>query len=69
MAVPLAIRRLLSESDAGEVEPLVGTQFVVAGDHVPVRHIVAEAERGLVARLRRVALEHGRALVARAQTE
>lgn len=69
MTVPLGAVWLLGEANTREVEPLVGTHLIIAGNHVAVGHIVAKAEGGLVTRLRLVILssEHSGALVARAK--
>ena len=46
-AIPLAARLLL-QGHAGEVEPLDGTVLVVAADHLPVAHLLAQAVGRLV---------------------
>ena len=45
--VPLALGLRL-QRHAGEVEPLDGTVLVVAADHLPVAHLLAQAVGRLV---------------------
>jgi len=47
LAIPAALSRLDGKADTGEVEPLVGAQFVIARNHVSVAHVVAETVRRL----------------------
>lgn len=57
MAEPLSAFGLLGEADASKVEPLIGALFVVAGYHVAIGHVLAEAverfSQGLLSRKRR----------------
>lgn len=48
MAVPVAPLWFLGQPHTWEVEPLKGTQLIIAGYHVSIRHIIAEAESRLV---------------------
>ena len=60
MTVPqLAMAWLLRKTDAGEVEPFVGTGLVVAGDHISVRDVITEAISGLLPRSRRNSVYFG----------
>lgn len=48
LAVPVRPLWLLCQPHAWEVEPLKRTQLIIAGYHVPIRYIIAEAEGRLV---------------------
>lgn len=43
LAVPFATFGFMSETNAGKVEPLIGTSLVIAGNHISIRNILAEA--------------------------
>ena len=42
LTVPAWAAGLLVQSDAGKVEPLIGTVWIVTGNHISVTHIIAE---------------------------
>ena len=44
LTVPAVTGGFLSEAYAREVKPLERTYFVITGNHIPVRHVVTEAE-------------------------
>ena len=51
LAVPKFARpRFFREAYTGEVEPFVHAGTVVTSNHVPIRHVVAEAVRGFLPR-------------------